>query len=371
MIETERLSHPAAMEATDPGEPLDDIRILAVSEIPSPASLRERCQIDAVAQKTVRGGRRQIRQVLSGEDRRLLVVVGPCSVHDPEAAREYARRLAVLAQKFEDALLIAMRVYFEKPRTTVGWKGLINDPGLDNSCRIGEGLELARALLLDIARLGLPAATEFLDPITPEYIVDLVSWGAIGARTVESQVHRQIASALSCPVGFKNNSAGDVAVAIEAVLSARRGHQFLSHTREGRTAIIVTAGNPDCHIILRGGKNGPNYLPAQVDDACRALAKAGLTERLMIDCSHANSGKDHRLQLTVGEQLASRIGEGDSRIAALMIESHLVAGRQELGDGTRLCYGQSITDACIGWEETEQLLQLLYRSAGRRRSTGG
>ncbi|WP_230844114.1 3-deoxy-7-phosphoheptulonate synthase [Gloeobacter morelensis] len=348
-------------------EPLDDLRIVSVSEIPPPVQLREQLPLDAAAQNAVRRGRSQIRAVLGGFDSRLLVVVGPCSVHDTDAAREYAQRLAECARRYADELLIAMRVYFEKPRTTVGWKGLINDPDLDGSCRIGEGLATARALLLDVARLGLPAATEFLDPITPEYIVDLISWGAIGARTVESQVHRQVASALSCPVGFKNGSSGDIAVAVEAVLSARNAHQFLSHTREGRTAIVLTSGNPDCHIVLRGGKNGPNHSADHLVEAGRLLREAGLPERLMVDCSHANSSKDHRRQGEVCEQLAVRIAQGDMRMMGLMIESHLVEGRQELGDGCHLRHGQSITDACIGWEQTERLLARLHEAAGARR----
>ncbi len=362
---------PVIVGEFEAAEPLDDLRILAVSEIPPPALLRRQLPTTAAAGRTVSLARAQIRNILNGTDRRLLVVVGPCSVHDADAAREYARRLAESARQFADELVIAMRVYFEKPRTTIGWKGLINDPGLDGSCRIAEGLQLARGLLLDIAHLGLPAATEFLDPITPEYIVDLISWGAIGARTVESQVHRQIASALSCPVGFKNGSSGDMTVAVEAVLSARCGHQFLSHTREGRTAIIVTAGNPDCHVILRGGKSGPNHSVAHVEEACRKLQAAALPQKVMIDCSHANSSKDYLRQIGVCEQIAARIADGDNRVMGLMIESHLTAGRQELGNGRNLCYGQSITDACIGWDETEPLLAQLYAAAAKRRESAG
>lgn len=350
----------------DTTEPLDDLRILAVSEIPPPSLLRRQLRADPEAGRTVSRARAGIHDILARKDGRLFVVVGPCSVHDPHAAIEYARKLFECADRLSGELLIAMRVYFEKPRTTIGWKGLINDPGLDGSCRIVEGLALARGLLLDITRMGLPVATEFLDPMTPEYIVDLVSWGAIGARTVESQVHRQIASALSCPVGFKNGSSGDVAVAVEAVLSARFGHQFLSHTREGRTAIVVTTGNPDCHIVLRGGKAGPNYGDTHIEEACRLLKQAGLVERVMIDCSHANSSKDHERQIEVCDQMATRIAGGDTRIMGLMIESHLVAGRQELGNGQNLRYGQSVTDACIGWEQTEPLLEQLSAAVKQR-----
>jgi 3-deoxy-7-phosphoheptulonate synthase len=349
-------------------EALDDIRILEVREIPTPESLRRRFPLDDATRRTVLENRRQVRAVVSGHDPRLLVVVGPCSIHDTEAAREYAGRLAELANHLQEQLLLVMRVYFEKPRTTIGWKGLINDPTLDGSCRIADGLALARGLLLDIARLGLGAAVEFLDPITPEYIVDLVSWGAIGARTVESQVHRQIASALSCPVGFKNGSSGDIAVAVEAVLSARYGHQFLSHTRAGQTAIVVTAGNPDCHIVLRGGKNGPNYGDAYIEAACRLLAAANLPQQMMIDCSHANSAKDHRNQIEIGRSLAERIAAGERRILGVMLESHLVEGRQDLRADCPLRYGQSITDACLGWEDTRALLSEL---AAARRSAGG
>ena len=301
---------------------------------------------------------------------RLVVIVGPCSIHDPEAALDYARRLKAAAAEHADDLLVVMRVYFEKPRTTVGWKGLINDPGLDESFRINDGLRIARKLLRDLAELGVPAATEFLELVVPQYIDDLVSWGAIGARTAESQVHRQLASGLSSPVGIKNGTGGSLQPAVDAIRSAAHPHHFLSLTKDGHSAIFTTTGNPDCHLILRGGTRGPNYDAASVDEAAGLLDKAGLPARLMVDCSHANSGKDPERQAAVCRDLAERIGDGDRRLIGLMMESHLVAGRQELESDAPLTYGQSITDACMGWDATTGLLAELAESVRSRRKHG-
>lgn len=318
--------------------------------------LEEEMPVTERVTSTVHQARAAICDILAGRDSRLLVVVGPCSIHDPGAAREYASRLAGAIAGFSRELLIVMRVYFEKPRTTVGWKGLINDPYLDQSYKINDGLRLARHLLLDLAEMGVPAGTEFLDMITPQYLAALVSWGAIGARTTESQVHRQLVSGLSCPVGFKNATSGDVQIAVEAVLSAAHPHTFLGHTKSGQSAIFVTTGNPDCHVILRGGRNLVNYQAEAVQQASAQMEKAGLLPRVMIDCSHANSNKDHRRQSVVCRDVAAQIAGGDSSILGVMLESNLVEGAQKLGDGRPLVYGQSITDACIGWDETMELL---------------
>jgi 3-deoxy-7-phosphoheptulonate synthase len=299
-------------------------------------------------------------------DDRLLVVIGPCSIHDPEAAREYARRLVIERQRHLADLEIVMRVYFEKPRTTVGWKGLINDPGLDGSYRINQGLRLARELLLDLAELGLPAGCEYLDMITPQYIADLVSWGAIGARTTESQVHRELASGLSCPVGFKNGTDGSIRIAIDAIKAAQQPHHFLSVTKGGHSAIVSTNGNEDCHVILRGGKT-PNYDAASVEGACQDMARGGLASRLMIDASHANAAKKAENQIPVCQDIAGQVGRGDTRIVGVMVESHLVAGRQDLVPGRPLAYGQSITDPCLGWDESIPVLETLAAAARDRR----
>jgi 3-deoxy-7-phosphoheptulonate synthase len=324
------------------------------------------------ASATVFNARNEIRDILAGNDARLLVVVGPCSIHDPKAAREYAGRLKTVVNRLSEELFIVMRVYFEKPRTTIGWKGLINDPHLDGSFKINDGLRLARHLLLDLAEMDLPAATEFLDMITPQYLAGLVSWGAIGARTTESQAHRQLVSGLSCPVGFKNATSGDVGVAIEAVLSAAYPHTFLGHTKYGQSAIFATTGNSDCHVILRGGRATVNYDADSVNRVCAHLAQAGLPQRVMIDCSHANSHKDHTKQGSVCRDVASQIANGDRRILGVMLESNLIAGAQKLIPGKELTYGQSITDACIGWEETELLLQELAAAlrSGREEAIG-
>lgn len=319
------------------------------------------------AAATVYQARHEICEILSGKDSRLLVVAGPCSIHDTDAAREYASRLKGAIAQFSRELRIVMRVYFEKPRTTVGWKGLINDPHLDQSYKINDGLRLARRLLLDLAEMGVPAGTEFLDMITPQYLTGLVSWGAIGARTTESQVHRQLVSGLSCPVGFKNATSGDVQIAIEAVLSAAHPHTFLGHTKHGQSAIFVTTGNPDCHVILRGGRKMVNYTAESVADVSTKLQKAALPPRVMIDCSHANSNKDASRQPSVCRDIAGQIALGNRNIIGVMLESNLVAGAQKLVPGERLVYGQSITDACMGWDETAALLGQLASAvrAGR------
>jgi len=314
----------------------------------------------------VEAARGSIHRILHGEDDRLVVVIGPCSIHDPKAALEYARRLAAERTRHADALEVVMRVYFEKPRTTVGWKGLINDPALDGSFRINEGLRLARRVLIDIASLGLPAACEFLDVTTPQYIADLVAWAAIGARTTESQIHREMASGLSCQVGFKNGTNGDTRIAVDAVLAAMRPHHFMAVNKEGRAAIATTTGNDDAHIVLRGGK-APNFDSASVAAACAELARAGLPERLMVDASHANSGKDHRNQPAVVADLCRQVAGGERRIMGVMIESFLEAGRQDLVAGQPLAYGQSITDACIDWETSLGVLDALAGAVRARR----
>jgi len=337
----------------------DDLRIQWTKVVLPPVFLEEELPISDQASSTVLTARYQVSEVLAGRDPRLLVIVGPCSIHDPKAAREYATLLKPLLAELADSLCIVMRVYFEKPRTTVGWKGLINDPYLDHSCKINDGLRIARRLLLDLAEMGVPAGSEFLDIISPQYFVDLVTWGAIGARTTESQVHRQLVSGLSCPVGFKNGTSGNVQIAIDAILSASGQHIFLGGTKHGQTAIFATTGNPECHIILRGGRNLTNFDAASVDTASRQLERAKLPARIMIDCSHANSSKDYTRQTLVARDIASQIAAGDRRIFGVMIESNLVAGAQKLVPGKPLVYGQSMTDACIGWPETADILREL------------
>ncbi|HFD88167.1 MAG TPA: 3-deoxy-7-phosphoheptulonate synthase, partial [Gammaproteobacteria bacterium] len=308
-----------------------------------------------------------IHNILHGDDDRLLVVVGPCSIHDPEAGLEYARRLVKQREAYKDTLEIVMRVYFEKPRTTVGWKGLINDPGLDGSFHINKGLRIARDLLQQINSMGLPTATEYLDLISPQYVADLISWGAIGARTTESQVHRELASGLSCPVGFKNSTDGDMQIAIDAIGSSSNPHHFLSVTKAGHSAIFSTTGNPDCHIILRGGNGEPNYDAEHIEQATAQLEKAGRTPRLMVDCSHANSRKQHERQIEVAADIANQIAGGENRIIGVMIESHLQPGRQNAKPGQTLEYGKSITDACIGWDDTLPVLEQLSQAVRKRR----
>jgi len=344
----------------------DDLRIKWTKVVLPPVFLEEELPTTDKAADTVHATRQKICDILDGKDHRLLVVVGPCSIHDTKAAREYARLLRGAIDRFSSELCIVMRVYFEKPRTTVGWKGLINDPFLDQSYRINDGLRMARHLLLDLAELGVPAGTEFLDMVTPQYVAGLVSWGAIGARTTESQTHRQLVSGLSCPVGFKNATSGDVQIAIEALQSAAHAHTFLGHTKHGQSAIFVTAGNKDCHVILRGGRTVTNYDAKSVGVVCDQLVKANLPPRVMIDCSHANSHRDHTKQSVVCRDVATQVAKGDRRIIGIMLESNLVSGSQKLGRPEELEYGKSITDACIGWDETSVLLGELARSVQKR-----
>jgi 3-deoxy-7-phosphoheptulonate synthase len=344
----------------------DDLRIRKIEPLTPPSQLLALLPCDEEASQTVAASRAALHEILHGRDDRLAVVIGPCSIHDPVAAMEYAQRLRPLRDTYGDALEIVMRVYFEKPRTTVGWKGLINDPNLDGSFDINKGLRLARGLLRDINRLGLPAGVEFLDIISPQYIADLVAWGAIGARTTESQVHREMASGLSCPVGFKNGTSGDVKIAVDAVGAASHPHHFLAVTKDGQTAVAATAGNPDCHVILRGGTQ-PNYDADSVAAAGQALEKAGLPARLMVDASHANSGKNPDNQPKVIDAIAAQLQAGQPRIVGVMVESHLVGGRQELVAGQPLVYGQSITDGCIDWDSSVQVLERLAQAVRARR----
>jgi len=344
----------------------DDLRIREMKELTPPAHLLREFAAGPAAEHTVAGARMALHRILHGQDDRLMVVIGPCSIHDPKAALEYARRLAGERQRFIGDLEILMRVYFEKPRTTVGWKGMINDPYMDNSFRINDGLRMARELLCDINELGLPAGTEFLDVISPQYIADLISWGAIGARTTESQVHRELASGLSCPVGFKNGTDGNIKIAVEAIKAASQPHHFLSVTKGGYSAIVSTSGNEDCHVILRGGKT-PNYDAASVDEACRQIGALGLASRLMIDASHANSSKKPENQVPVCADIGRQIAAGDERIVGVMVESHLVAGRQDLVPGGTLTYGQSVTDGCIDWDTSMGVLEDLAGAVRRRR----
>ena len=344
----------------------DDVRIREVKKLITPLELLDKLKESAGSTQNILATRAEIHRILHKKDDRLLVIVGPCSIHDTSAGLEYARRLMDVRKDLEDDLLIVMRVYFEKPRTTVGWKGLINDPHLDGSYQINEGLEIARKFLLDVNELGMPAGAEFLDMITPQYTADLVSWGAIGARTTESQVHRELTSGLSCPVGFKNGTDSGVRVAIDAIKTASSPHHFLSVTKEGQSAIFSTTGNEDCHVILRGGKK-PNYDKDSVNGACESLSAAGLPAILMIDCSHGNSSKNYLLQKEVARDVASQLSGGDQRIIGVMVESHLNEGRQDHAPGCQLEYGQSITDACLGWQDTVQLLETLADSVRQRR----
>ncbi|MBX2837034.1 MAG: 3-deoxy-7-phosphoheptulonate synthase [Gammaproteobacteria bacterium] len=344
----------------------DDLRITATKELLAPTQLISEIPVTEGAAKTVTQARRDVHNILAGDDTRLAVVVGPCSIHDPDAALEYAERLANIRNHLIDDLCIIMRVYFEKPRTTVGWKGLINDPAMDGSFHINRGLKTARTLLSKINDQGVPAGVEYLDLISPQYIADLVGWGAIGARTTESQGHRELASGLSCPVGFKNGTAGSVQIAVDAIGASLHPHQFLSVTKEGGSAIFQTAGNPDCHLILRGGKSHTNYDAASVDDACALLQKAQLPERVMIDCSHANSRKLHQRQSYVCRDICAQISDGDTRIMGVMIESNLIAGNQS-PEAEPLVRGMSVTDACIAWDETVPLLESLAQAVRTRR----
>jgi len=351
-------------------QPTDDLRIREIKTVSTPAQVISEAPGDVRTDTTVSTARHALHSLLDGSDDRLAVVIGPCSIHDPDAALEYAGLLRLQRDRLGEDLEIVMRVYFEKPRTTVGWKGLINDPDLDGSFRIDKGLRLARGLLRDINRAGVPAGCEFLDMITPQYLADLVAWGAIGARTTESQVHRELASGLSCPVGFKNGTDGNIRIAAEAVLAAAQAHHFMAVTKDGRTAIATTTGNRDCHVILRGG-HAPNHDAGSVDATCAMLVGAGLVERVMIDASHANSGKNADNQPLVVADVASRIEQGDARIFGLMIESHLLGGRQDLVPGRALQRGQSITDACIDWRTSVQVLDRLALAARKRRQSRG
>lgn len=344
----------------------DDLRISGIKDVLPPAQLLQDLPVNASGAAVVSRNRQAIQNILNRQDDRLLIIVGPCSVHDPAAARDYATRLLEVRNRLQEDLCIVMRVYFEKPRTTVGWKGLINDPGLNNSFEINRGLRQGRELLRDLAEMGLPAGSEFLDPISPQYIADLIAWGAIGARTTESQVHRELASGLSCPIGFKNATNGDVQVAVDAIRSASHPHHFLGVTKHGTIGICSTRGNADCHVILRGGKQ-TNYDAASIDDACSLLEAAQLGPRIMVDCSHANSRKIPERQIDVAHYVALQVARGDARIFGLMLESHLVAGRQDLSTGKDLVYGQSITDACIGWDDTVKVLDGLAKSVREQR----
>jgi len=345
----------------------DDLRITGTQALLEPEELIAKIPVTDDVANTVSSARKEVSDMLSGDDDRIAVVVGPCSIHDPDAAREYAQNLVALKQQYKNELCIIMRVYFEKPRTTVGWKGLINDPDMDGSFNINKGLDLARTLLFDINAMGLPAGVEYLDLISPQYIADLVGWGAIGARTTESQGHRELASGLSCPVGFKNGTAGSIQIAVDAIGAATQPHNFLSVSKDGRSSIFTTAGNPDCHLILRGGKSNTNYDAASVDDACALLKKSNLPERVMIDCSHANSRKMHQRQKYVCRDICAQLGDGDKRIMGVMIESNLVEGAQS-PSAKPLVRGQSVTDACLSWEDTQPLLDNLAQAVTARRS---
>lgn len=345
----------------------DDIRINKIKELLPPIALLERFPATEQATESVFAGREAIHTIFNGQDDRLLVVIGPCSIHDPQAALEYGQRLAKLRALYKGSLEVVMRVYFEKPRTTVGWKGLINDPYMDNSFKLNDGLRLGRKLLVALNELGLPTAGEFLDMITPQYMADLMCWGAIGARTTESQVHRELASGLSCPVGFKNGTDGTIKVAIDAIGAASAPHHFLSVTKFGHSAIVETTGNPDCHIILRGGKT-TNFDRESVSQVTELLSASGLNKNIMIDFSHANSSKKFENQMLVSQDVSEQIGSGNQNIFGVMVESNLVEGRQDLTLGQELTYGQSVTDACIGWDDTEILLAQLSEAVEKRRA---
>ena len=344
----------------------DDIRISGMQELLPPERLMEEQPISESSSKLVFESRNKISEIINQNDDRLIVVVGPCSIHDPDAALDYAENLLEVSREYEEALQIIMRVYFEKPRTTVGWKGLINDPDLDNSFNINKGISLARQLLRDLNDLGVCAGTEFLDVITPQYLADLVSWGAIGARTTESQVHRELASGMSCPIGFKNTTDGDVKVAVDALKSAKMPHMFLSVTKEGRSAVFSSAGNEDCHVILRGGKE-PNYESESIEDTSNLLIESGLKASMMVDMSHGNSSKQHKKQIEVCNSICSQLLTGERRITGVMIESNLVEGNQSITKKQDLVYGQSITDACLSWEDTRGCLESLSEAVIERR----
>ncbi|MES2582394.1 MAG: 3-deoxy-7-phosphoheptulonate synthase [Pseudomonadota bacterium] len=364
--------YPHAPQQTDRTSQTDDERIKDITVLPPPEHLIRFFPIQGTAvEKLISHTRKRIHDIMAGKDDRMLVIIGPCSIHDPAAALDYARRLKEQREKYKDTLEIVMRVYFEKPRTTVGWKGLINDPYLDESFRIDEGLRIARQLLIEINRLGLPAGSEFLDVISPQYLGDLIAWGAIGARTTESQVHRELASGLSAPIGFKNGTDGNIKIATDAIQAAAGGHHFLSVHKNGQVAIVQTNGNPDCHVILRGGK-APNYDAANVAAACKELEKAKLPATLMVDCSHANSSKQHEKQVEVARDIASQVAGGSCSVFGVMVESHLNAGAQKFtpgkDDANTLDYGKSITDACLGWDDSLQALDVLSAAVKQRRA---
>ena len=344
----------------------DDLRIREIKELLPPETIRNEFPLTERASEVTYETRQEIHRILHSADDRLLVVIGPCSIHDTKAALDYAEKLKAQKDRLRADLLIVMRLYFEKPRTTVGWKGLINDPDLDGSFRINDGLRASRKLLVELNEMGMPAGVEYLDVISPQYVSDLVSWGAIGARTTESQVHRELASGLSCPVGFKNGTDGNLRIAVDAIRTSQHPHHFLSVTKAGHSAIVSTLGNEDCHVILRGGKQ-PNYDASNVDTACKELAAAGLAQRVMIDLSHSNSQKNYMRQIEVGREVAAQIARGDDRIRGAMVESNLLSGRQDLIPGKELTYGQSITDACIGWEESVPLLERFAEAVRARR----
>jgi len=351
----------------NPENKTDDVRIIELRPLLPPACLLEELPLTVEANTTVVNGRNKIQEILDEVDDRVLVIVGPCSIHDPVAALDYGQRLTKLATELEDDLVIVMRVYFEKPRTTVGWKGLINDPFLDDSCQINKGLRIARKLLLDLTSMGLPVGCEFLDTISPQFTADLVSWGAIGARTTESQIHRELASGLSCPVGFKNGTGGDAQIAVDAIRSSTQPHSFLGVTKQGLAAIVSTKGNTFCHIILRGGTDGPNYQADKVAEAIKLCEKSKVRSKVMVDCSHGNSQKDHNNQPKVAADLGTQIASGNTELFGIMIESNIVAGRQDLLPGKELVYGKSVTDACIDWETTVEVLRNLAQDVQKRR----
>ena len=344
----------------------DDLRIIETQELSTPEDVRKELPINELSAKTILDSRKTIENILDEKDDRIFVVIGPCSIHDPVAAMDYAKKLKKISQDVSENLFIIMRVYFEKPRTTVGWKGLINDPMLDGSFEINKGIRIGRKLLLDIVDLEIPAGTEYLDLISPQYIADIISWGAIGARTTESQCHRELSSGLSCPVGFKNGTDGNLQITIDAIKAASGAHHFLSVTKEGNSAIFSTSGNPYCHTILRGGSNKVNYDEKSIDDVSARLDKANLPQQIVVDCSHANSLKDHKKQMVVVDNLAGQLSNGEKRIKGLMIESNLVEGNQNINDPD-LVYGKSVTDACIGWEDTEKALYALSDAIKKRR----
>jgi 3-deoxy-7-phosphoheptulonate synthase len=343
----------------------ENLNIREIVPLITPGELKRMLSMDEAATATVVQGRKTVQSILSGDDKRILAIVGPCSIHDTDAALEYARRFKALREKVEDKLFLLMRVYFEKPRTTVGWKGFINDPFLDESCDISTGVREARRLLLQINGMGIPSATEFLDPIVPQYIADLVTWAAIGARTTESQTHRQMASGLSMPVGFKNGTDGNIQVAVDALQSARFAHNFLGLDAEGRTAIVKTRGNPWGHVVLRGGRNKPNYDPESIAEAVEQLKKAGMEARLVVDCSHGNTQKRHELQEAVWQNIVEQRMAGNKALVGAMVESNLFEGSQKIpGDRSQLRYGVSVTDQCVGWETTERMVLRAYETMG-------